>query len=320
MLETFHSRLDAVRIARARGVIDPIFCNTPQYISDALTDELGVRVMVKVETANPIRCFKGRGADLFMSSLERGDAVVTASAGNLGQAMAYSARKRQIDLTVYAAVNANPLKVERMIALGADVKLEGHDFDAAKKAAREKAKLGGVTMVEDGVEPLLSEGAGTIALEILEAEDVPDAVLVSLGNGAILGGMARAIKAINPTIKVIGVAAQGAPCMERSWRTRRIVTTTAIDTIADGMGTRVLVPEALADIRADVDDIILVSDESMIAGLKIAHRCLGLVLEPSGAAGLAAIMQNVDRFKGQLVATVLCGGNVTNQQFMEWLA
>lgn len=312
-------RISIKRIQNALDVIDPVFLNTPQFVSEPLSDALGASVIVKIETLNPVRCFKGRGADLFVSGLSAGAAFVTASAGNLGQALAFSARRRGARATVFAAETASPLKIERMRALGADVILEGRDFDAAKKTARKYAERMGLPMIEDGVEPTLSEGAGTIALELLRGGMWPDVILVALGNGAILGGMARAVKAIRPEVKVIGLAAEGAPCMARSFHEGRPVETETIDTIADGMGTRVPVPEALNDLLRDADDVITVSDARMIEGMRLAHRHLGLVLEASGAAGLAALAANPDQFAGRRVATVLCGGNLTEDQMRVWL-
>src|SRR5262245_59304628 len=130
-------RLRLERIEEAARRIAPELRDTPQYVCEPLAERLGCRLTLKVETLNPIRSFKGRGADFFVSSLrapERG--LVCASAGNFGQAMAYACRPRKIPCVVYAAVRANPLKIERMRALGAEVRLSGEDFDAAKDAAR----------------------------------------------------------------------------------------------------------------------------------------------------------------------------------------
>jgi threonine dehydratase len=313
-------RLSFSNIEEAARAVDPVFLNTPQFVAEALSEALGVRTIVKVETLNPIRSFKGRGADFFMSGLKAGDRVVTASAGNLGQAMAFAARKRGLFLTVYASVNANPLKIDRMKALGAEVILHGEDFDDAKSEAKRFAAKNKLPMVEDGLEPRLSEGAGSIAVELLRFAEQIDVVLVALGNGAILGGMARYIKQVRPSIEVIGVAAKGASCMENSWRSAALVETARIDTIADGMGTRVPIPEALDDLARTVDDIVLVSDDRMLEGMRLAYRHLGLVLEPSGAAGIAAILTNPARFSGKSVATVLCGGNLTPEQMGRWLS
>lgn len=312
-------RLSLARIEQALGVIDPVFTNTPQFLSDTLSAELGARVVVKVETANPIRCFKGRGADFFAAGASPDARIVTASAGNLGQAMAYACARRGLALRIYASVNANTLKIARMRALGGTVVLAGEDFDAAKIEAKRFCEETGARMVEDGREAALSEGAATIGIELLRFPEALDTILVALGNGAILGGIARWVKAHAPHVQVIGVAPAGAPCMERSWRERRIVALPAIDTIADGMATRIPIPEALADLVATIDDILLVSDDSMIAGMRLAHRHLGVVLEPSGAAGLAALIEHPRRFAGRTVATILCGGNITPEQARLWL-
>src|SRR5262245_61514322 len=126
-------RITLERIEEAARRIDPVFLDTPQYVCEPLGDELGCRLALKVETLNPIRSFKGRGADWLVQHLSPGAALICASAGNFGQAMAYACRARSVSLTVYAAESANPLKIERMRAMGARVVLAGADFDAAKE-------------------------------------------------------------------------------------------------------------------------------------------------------------------------------------------
>jgi len=234
--------------------------------------------------------------------------------------MAYAARKRRLALTVFAAVTANPMKIERMRALGADVRIEGGDFDAAKLAARAFAAEIGARFVEDSRDAATAEGAGTIGLELLRWPEPFDAILVPLGNGALLGGVARWVKAHHPATQLIGVCASGAPAMERSWRSGRVQLLERVDTIADGIAVRVPVPEALDDLAGLVADIVLVEDATLLAAMRLAHQELGLVLEPSGAAGLAALLAFGDRFQGQLVATILCGGNLTPEQVQRWLA
>jgi threonine dehydratase len=313
-------RLSLVRIEHALDVIDPVFLNTPQYRAESLDAILGCRLVVKVETLNPIRSFKGRGTSLVVAGLPAGTMIVCASAGNFGQAMAYAGRARGIQVIVYASVNANPLKLERMRALGAEVRLHGEDFDAAKLEARRFAAEHTVPMVEDSLEPATGEGAGTIGVELLHYPEPFDQLLVALGNGALLTGIGRWVKAHAPATQVIGVAAAGAPAMVESWRSGQIVTYDRIDTIADGIGVRLPVPEAVADMRGTVDDALLVRDQTILAAMRLIHQQLGLVVEPSGAVGIAAIMEYPDRFRDQLVATVLCGGNLTPQQLHDWLA
>jgi threonine dehydratase len=313
-------RLSLEHIAQAMQIIDPVFLNTPQYRLEPLEAQLGCRLVIKVETLNPIRSFKGRGASLFVAQVAPGDTLVCASAGNFGQAMAYACRARGVKLIVYASVNANPLKIERMRALGAEVRLHGEDFDAAKLEAKRFAAQSGTRMVEDSLEPATGEGAGTMAVELLRWPEPFDAVLVALGNGAMLTGVGRWIKAHAPNTEVIGVAARGAPAMEESWRTGKIVEHERIDTIADGIGVRVPVPEAVADMRGTVDDVLLVGDDTTIAAMKLLHQHAGIVVEPSGAVGVAALLEHRERFAGKLVATIICGGNLTPQQIEQWLA
>ncbi len=312
-------RLSLERIAAAPRTINPVFLDSPQYHAEVLDDLLGCRLVVKVESLNPIRSFKGRGAELVLSGVAPGSRLLCASAGNFGQAMAFASRARGVSLTVYASVNANPLKLERMRALGADVRLHGDDFDAAKLEAKRVAAESGVRMVEDSLDPATGEGAATIAMELLRWPAPFDVMLVSLGNGALLTGMGRWVKAHAPSTQMIGVAAQGAPAMYDSWKAGRVVSHERIDTIADGIGVRLPVAEAVGDMTGTTDDVVLVSDAAILQAMRLLHQHLGLVVEPSGAAGVAAILEDRPRFSDRLVTTVLCGGNLTPGQVREWL-
>lgn len=313
-------RLSLARIEQAMRVIDPVFLHTPQYRAESLDALLGCRVVVKVETLNPIRSFKGRGASYFLTQVPTGTPLICASAGNFGQAMAYACRSKGVHLIVYASVHANPLKVERMRALEAEVRLHGDDFDAAKAEAKRVAQTTNTRMVEDSLEVATGEGAGTIGLELLQWSEPLDSVLVALGNGALLTGVGRWVKAHAPTTRVIGVAAAGAPAMVESWRANQLIEHTTVHTIADGIAVRIPIPEAVKDMHGTVDDALLVSDESMLTAMKLLHHHLGLVVEPSGAVGIAAILERRDQFQDQLVATIICGGNLTPQQMTQWLA
>ncbi len=313
------SRLSIERIEEAAQVIDPVFLRSPQFVCEPLGDELGVRLALKIETLNPIRSFKGRGADFCVSQLPVEARLVCASAGNFGQAMAYACRKRGLGLTVYASTNASLLKIERMRSLGASVVLHGEDFDAAKLEAKRFASQTGARMIEDSLEPATGEGAGTMGLELLAFPERFDALLVPLGNGAMLAGVARVLKAYSPSTRVIAVQAAGAPAMTESWRTGRVVVHEKMQTIADGIGVRVPIPEALEDIIGLVDDAVLVRESSILEGMRLLRRHAGVVSEPSGAVGVAAILEQPETFRGQLVGTIVCGGNLTEEQMREWL-
>lgn len=315
-------RLSLDSIAAAAAGIRREFLHSPQYDCEPLSAQLGCGLTLKVDCVNPLRSFKGRGADWFVQQwLARGGCgpLVCASAGNFGQALAYVCRSEGVALTVFAARGANALKLERMRALGAELCLHGEDFDAAKAAARIYAQASGATFVEDGEEAAISEGAGSVAVELFAQGTAFDALLVPLGNGALLNGMARWSKARAPATQVIGVVAAAAPAMALSWRAGEAVATGSAATIADGIAVRVPVPNALADMRGLVDDVTEVQEGDLIAAMRLAQQHAGLVLEPAGAAGLAALVAAPARFAGLRVATVLCGGNVTPAQWASWL-
>lgn len=311
-------RLSFARVEEAVRIISPVFLGSPQYVCEPLEEALGVSLTLKVETLNPIRCFKGRGASYCVSRLPEDGLLVCASAGNFGQAMAYVCRARQRALVVYAGLEANPLKVARMRALGAEVRLAGADLDGAKIEARRFANDAGLRFVEDGLDPSTAEGAGTIGTELSGLE--LDAVLVPLGNGALLAGVALALKTLSPGIRIVAVQAAGAPAMTESLRTGELVSHPEMNTIADGIGVRIPIPEALEDLKGMVDETHLVEEASILTGMQLIHRHAGLVVEPSGAVGVAALLENPKLYTGQRVATILCGGNVGPEQMRAWLS
>ena len=161
--------------------------------------------------------------------------------------------------------------------------------------------------------------AGTIALELDRMDQRLDAIFVPLGNGSLINGIGAWVKHSSPKTAVIGVCAEGAPSMELSWRAGKPVSTSTIATIADGIGVRVPVAEALAAMRSTVDEVMLVGDEEILEAMRMLFVETGLVVEPAGAAGLAAIARRRDQLAGQRVATPLCGGNLTEDQIRRWL-
>jgi threonine dehydratase len=315
-------RLSLDNIARAAACIDPIFLNSPQFECEPLSAALGATSLrLKVETNNPLRSFKGRGADFFMQeNAERlaGRMLVCATAGNWGQAMAYVCRARQRPLVVYSATTANPLKLERMRAMGAEVRLYSDDFDTAKEHAQRFCENSDAYFVEDGCDASIAEGAGTIGRELLAAGPAFDTVLVPLGNGALLTGVGRWIKAHAPHVRVIGICAEGADAMAASWHKGRVVNRGVANTIADGIAVRLPVPEAVADMKGTVDDVLLVSEHAIERAMRLAFTHAGLVVEPAGVVGVAAVLEH-PALRTQRLATVLCGSNLTAQQVAQWL-
>jgi threonine dehydratase len=307
------------RIRQAADVVDPVFLGTPQFDCEPLSARLGVTTILKVETVNPIRSFKGRGADYLLHRLG-GDArpLVCASAGNFGQGMAYACRKRGVRITVFASDKASPLKLDRMRALGAKIELEAGDFDDAKAAARRHAREHGELFIEDGLIGAIGEGAGTIALELTSAAEHLDAVFVPLGNGSLVNGVGAWIKHASPTTRVIAVCAEDAPSMALSWRAGKPIDAPS-QSVADGIAVRVPVPAAVEAMTTTVDDVMLVSDEAMLAWTRHVFSDAGLVVEPSATAGLAAIAQQAGEWRDRRVATIFTGGNLTEEQIRTWL-
>ncbi|MBO2462122.1 threonine ammonia-lyase [Actinomadura violacea] len=315
------TRLDTARIRAARKVIDPVFLDSPLYRCEALEPGLGCAVSIKLETANPVRSFKGRGTEVVASLLadEGRDAVVCASAGNLGQALAWSGRRRGLDVTVVASRAAPAAKLDRIRALDARLELVDGDFDVAREHAAAIARRDGVRLVQDSLDIETCEGAATIGLELVEDAPPFDAVLIALGGGALATGVGHVVKALAPGVEVICVQPAGAPAMTRSWRGRRVVTTDTADTIADGVAARYPIPAVLDDLLLVADDAVLVEEASIVAGMRMLFERAGLVVEPSAALGMAAVLEDRDRFAGRHVATIVCGGNADVDAYRRWI-
>jgi threonine dehydratase len=309
---------DAIRSAHAR--IPSAFRNSPQFVSEPLSEALGVPVVVKLETANPIGSFKGRGTWLAMSELaaagrvgER-SGVVVASAGNFGQGVAYAGRALRVPVIVFAATTASPMKLTAMRRLGADVRTVGEDFDAARAAAAEEAARSGWHLLVDGEDPWISIGAGSIALELTDAVaggDLPvlERFYVPVGNGALIAGIGTWMRSAAPQMQVIGVQAAAAPAMTLSWREGRPIETPRADTIADGIAARVPVPEALELMFGVVDEMLLVDEDEIRAATRDLSEALPSSVEPAAGAAWAAVRAGEAR--GGAIGVLITGGNVS---------
>jgi threonine dehydratase len=308
---------DAIRAAHRS--IHPAFTGSPQYVHDGLSARLGVPVIVKVETVNPIRSFKGRGTWVVIEALVAEGAIgpdrpiVCASAGNFGQGIAFAAGARGVRSVVFAATTANRGKLARMRALGAEVHEVGADFDAAVAAARAHAAETGALMLVDGEDARIATGAATMALELTEAAEAgalpsPAVVSVPVGNGALINGIGSWMKAAAPGCRVLGVQADGAPAMTLSWRAGRAIDTESVSTYADGIAARVSIPSSVALMDGRVDDIVLVSEAAMHAAQAELTDALGITVEGAAAASWAALLEG-PRPDGPAVV-IVTGSNV----------
>jgi threonine dehydratase len=275
--------------------------------------------VVKVDTVNPVGCFKGRGTWLAVQQLVAGGEVgesrglVVASAGNFGQGVAYAARAAGVAVTVFASQRASVAKLDAMRRLGAEVRLAGDDFDAARAAAADDAAQRGWRLLVDGEDPWIAIGAGTMAVELTEGVkrgDLPTlaAIYVPVGNGALIAGVGTWLKADAPSTQVIGVQAERAPAMTLSWQQGRPIETEEADTVADGIATRVPIPEALAVMSRTVDDMRLASETDILTARDELQAALPVAVEPSAAVGWAAARQT--GAGDGAVAVILSGGNV----------
>ncbi len=276
-----------------------------------LGEALGCSVTLKIETLNPVRSFKGRGTQTVTAVARRQGAsrVVCTSAGNLGQALAYSGRQRGLAVTIVAARTANALTLRQIAAFGAEVHLAGQDIEDARLLAREIAEASRAYLVEDSLDLATCEGAATIGLELVRDDPRLDAVLVSLGGGAMASGVGYTVRALAEHAEVIGVQPAGAPAMALSWRQRTVIEPDRIETIAAGVAGRCPIPEVLNDLLVVLDDVMLVGEESIKVGMRMLYEHAGLVVEPSAALGIAAALEQPERFSGRRVTTILCGSS-----------
>jgi threonine dehydratase len=314
-------RLRLERVRAAVGTIDQAFLDTPALPCARLGQALGCSVTLKVETLNPVRSFKARGTETVaaVASEQGASRVVCASAGNLGQALAYSGRRRSLAVTVVAARTANALKLRQLAALGADVRLDGEDIEDARLLAREIAEADRAYLVEDSLDLATCEGAATIGLELVRDDPALDVILVALGGGAMASGVGYVVHSLADGVEVIGIQPVGAPAMALSWRRRTVVETDRIETIADGVAGRCPIPEVLDDLLVVLDDVMLVGEDSIKLGMRMLYEHAGLVVEPSAALGVAAVLEEPERFAGRRVTTILCGSNVDPADFARWV-
>jgi len=294
--------LSLERIEAALGEVDPIFLDTPQFVSGRLSDALGREVLVKVETFNPIGSFKGRGTSVLARKLDPASTWVCATAGNFGQGLAYAARQRDATTHIFVAPDAPAAKVERMRALGARVEVHERPGWAAREHAAASANR---LLVVDGLDPAIAEGAGTIGVELAAAGQI-DTAVVQLGDGALISGVARWLKSHGDT-KVVGVCASGAPAMAQSFAARGPISNAGTGTIAGALAITDPVPESLARVIELVDEVVLVDDHEIQAAMRLIADCLGVVVEPAGAAGVAAVARHSEQLPGERVAVLLTG-------------
>ncbi len=309
-------------IEEAEGRIRPHLPETPLVRSEILSRAMSAEVWLKLETVSPIASFKLRGA---LAAISRGreagniSGVCTSSTGNHGQGVAYAAGLLGLEAEIFLPEGPNPVKQAMIEAFGGRTHAVGHDLDAAKAAIQEHALAKGALFIDDGESFDLMEGAGTVGLEVARALPGIDAIFVPMGSGTLATGVATAAKGLQPEVKVVAVQAKGAPAMVESFHAGRAVEQPA-ETTADGLICRVPAERALAGILATVDDALLCSDAALLSGVRTLIECAHLLVEPAGAAGLAAAWAGRGALMGKRIVLILTGANITEAQLAAALA
>ncbi len=306
-------------IINAQSVLQNIVKRTPLERSKSFSNLSGSDVYLKLENFQTTGSFKVRGAYYKIKNLsaeETANGVICASAGNHAQGVAYAAASLGVKSTVFMPMFAPPLKVIATKAYGANVILTGDTFDDAFKAATAFGEKSGATFVHPFNDPYIIAGQGTIGLEIFEQlRDVED-VVVPIGGGGLIAGIAIALKELNPRIRIIGVEAEGAQSMKLSVEKGKAVTMNSTNTIADGIAIKSPGNLTLDVVRELVDELVVVNDAEMARTAYLLLQRAKILTEPSGVAAMAAIMYHKTNTLGRKVVPLISGGNV-NMSILE---
>lgn len=307
--------LDARRSIRAH--LDP----TPLRHNPGLSALTGMETWVKHENFLPTGAFKVRGGINLVSRLdddERARGVIAASTGNHGQSIAYAARLFGVKAIICAPAGANRVKVAGIEELGAEVILQGADYDEAREHCEELARRHGYRYVHSGNEPHLIAGVATATLEALEARPDLEVIIVPVGGGSGAAGACIAAHGIDPRIEVIGVQSEQAPAAYRSWKEGRLQTASN-STFADGLATRTAFSLPQRVLREELGDFVLVHDDEIRHAVGLMIERTRTLVEPAGAAALAGALKLGQRLRGRRAALVCSGGNITPEQLREIL-
>jgi len=310
--------IDDVRAAaeRLRGVAH----RTPVLTARTLDERCGGRVFLKAENLQRIGAFKFRGAYNAVTALAPERGVATASSGNHAQAVALSAKLNGLHATILMPKDAPPSKRAATEGYGAEVLEFDRYADDRDAMARDLARERGLTLVHPYDEPFVMAGQGTAGLELLDEVPDLDVVVVPVGGGGLISGVATAVKALRPQARVVGVEPAASPDTQRSLRAGRRERVEIERSIADGQLLQEPGEKTFAVISALVDDVVTVTDEEIVATMRFLFERMKVVVEPSGASALAALMAGRVALDGARAGVVLSGGNVDAARFVELMS
>ena len=300
-------------IEAAHQRIRPTIHVTPCEYSETFTALSGNPVYFKLENLHMTGSFKERGALnklLLMSPEERAKGVICASAGNHAQGVAYHATRLGIRALIYMPEHAPITKVNATERFGGEVVLFGKSFDEALAEAMRRGAADGLTFLHAFDDPAVIAGQGTIGLEILSQNPFIEAVLVPIGGGGLIGGIACAIKETNPKIKIVGVQTSRIPSMIAALKQHEPVTLPSATTIADGIAVRRAGVHTLPLVEKYVDDVVTVEEEEIASAILYLLEREKTVAEGAGAAAVAALLHNKTKLRGKKTVSLICGGNI----------
>ena len=314
-------------IERTRERIDPYVVTTPvhHWRGRELADRIGAAtdVHLKLEALQVTGTFKARGAVNVMLNLaddEKARGVTAVSAGNHAIAVAYASHALGVSAKVVMLSSANQFRIDAARAYGAQVEI-AENGAAAFERADELIEAEGRTLVHPFEGRHTSLGTATVGLEWLRQSPDLDAIVVPIGGGGLMSGIASAAKLLRPQIEVFGVEPVGADTMTRSFAAGEPITMPDIDTIADSLAPPFITPTTYTFCRRHVDDIVLVSDDEMRASMRLLFDEVKLALEPAGAAATAALCGPLrDRLEGKAVGVLICGSNIDVESFTKLLS
>jgi threonine dehydratase len=315
---------DARAFEQARARMTPHVYHTPLLSSRTLSDRTGFDVRLKAELFQRTGSYKIRGPlnkFTFLTPEEKARGVICSSAGNHAQGVALAARIHGIHAVVCMAANATPSKVEATRAYGADVVLHGSIWDEANEKAQELVRERGYTYIHPFDDLQLIGGQGTVGLEIFQDWPEVDVVVVPIGGGGLISGVALAMKSLKPSVRVIGVESSGAPGMKRSVEAGALVTLDRVDCVIDGLRVKRVGQTTMEIVRRYVDEIVTLPDEQIFDAVVWTMHHAKVVPEGAAAAPVGALLQGLIRAPaGSRVVCVLSGGNVNLDQLkgLKW--
>ncbi len=300
-------------IKQAQQTLENVIHKTPLTKAPILSQTYNSDIYLKKENLQLTGSFKLRGAFNKIANISKNKktlGVVAASAGNHAQGVAFSAEYFNIDATIFMP-EATPLtKITGVKYYGAKVVLKGANYDEAYKAALQYSTENNKTFVHPFADDEVISGQGTIALEILEEIEQPDIIIVPIGGGGLISGIATIIKELSPTTKIIGVVSSGAKAMKNSFEAKTPIDSVDVKTIADGIAVRDTTPKMLDLVIDLVDNIIEVNDTEIANAILFLLERHKLVVEGAGAVGVAAIMHNKIDVKNKQIIVPISGGNI----------